>query len=42
MVLDGELVYSKAASGRFPRPGEVAGTIEKKVGPALTWRKTEA
>jgi len=38
--LDGELVFSKKASGRFPKPGEVAGQFEKKLGPALDWRQT--
>jgi len=28
---DGELVYSKKATGRFPEPGEVEGEIEKRV-----------
>jgi selT/selW/selH-like putative selenoprotein len=37
--LDGELIFSKEASGRFPKPGEVAGHFEKKLGPALDWRK---
>jgi selT/selW/selH-like putative selenoprotein len=37
--LDGELVFSKKASGRFPKPGEVAGHFEKKLGPALDWRQ---
>ncbi len=38
--LDGELVFSKKASGRFPKPGEVAGQFEKKLGPALDWRQS--
>ena len=38
--LDGELVFSKKASGRFPAPGEVVGLFEKKLGPALEWRKS--
>ena len=38
--LDGDLVFSKKASGRFPKPGEVAGQFEKKLGPALDWRQT--
>jgi selenoprotein W-related protein len=38
--LDGELVYSKKASGRFPKPGEVAASFEKKLGPALDWRQS--
>ena len=37
--LDGEVVFSKKASGRFPKPGEVAGLVEKKLGPPLDWRK---
>ncbi len=38
--LDGELLFSKKAEGRFPRPGEVAGLFEAKLGPALDWRKS--
>jgi len=38
--LDGDLVFSKKASGRFPKPGEVAGQFEKKLGPALDWRQS--
>lgn len=38
--LDGELLFSKKAEGRFPRPGEVASLFEKKLGPALDWRKS--
>jgi len=38
--LDGELLFSKKAAGRFPAPGEVAGLFEKKLGPALDWRKS--
>ena len=30
--LDGELVYSKAASGRFPEPGEAEGLLGAKLG----------
>jgi selenoprotein W-related protein len=36
--LDGQLVFSKKAAGRFPKPGEVAALFEKKLGPALEWR----
>jgi selT/selW/selH-like putative selenoprotein len=39
VTLDGELLFSKKASGRFPKPGEIAGLFEKKVGPALEWRQ---
>jgi selT/selW/selH-like putative selenoprotein len=38
IFLDGQLVFSKKATGRFPKPGEVAGLFEKKLGPALEWR----
>ena len=36
--LDGQLLFSKLAADRFPKPGEVAGLFEKKLGPALAWR----
>ena len=39
ITLDGELLFSKKAAGRFPKPGEVAGLFEKKLGPALEWRQ---
>ena len=40
ITLDGELVFSKKAVGRFPKPGEVAGEFEKELGPALDWRNS--
>lgn len=40
ITLDGELLFSKKAEGRFPRPGEMVGLFEKKLGPALEWRKS--
>jgi selenoprotein W-related protein len=40
VTLDGDLVFSKKAEGRFPRRGEVAGMFEEKLGPALDWRKS--
>ena len=40
ITLDGELVFSKKALGRFPKPGEVAGKFDKKLGPALEWRSS--
>jgi hypothetical protein len=30
VTVDGALVYSKKATGRHARPGEVAGEIEKR------------
>ena len=38
ITLDGELMFSKKAKGRFPKPGEVTALLEMKVGPALDWR----
>jgi len=38
--LDGKPVFSKASSGRFPEPGEVARTFEKSLGPPLEWRES--
>ena len=38
--LDGELVFSKKALGRFPKPGEVVTLFERNLGPALQWRES--
>ena len=40
VTLDSELLFSKKATGRFPKPGEVAGLFERKLGPALEWRQS--
>jgi selenoprotein W-related protein len=40
VTLDGELLFSKKAAGRFPKRGEVAGLFEQKLGPALEWRQS--
>jgi len=40
ITLDGELLFSKQSEGRFPRPGEVALLFERRLGPALDWRKS--
>ena len=40
VTLDGELLFSKKATGRFPKPGEVASLFERKLGPALEWRQS--
>jgi selenoprotein W-related protein len=40
ITLDGEIVFSKKAAGRFPKPGEVARLFEQKLGPALDWRNS--
>jgi selT/selW/selH-like putative selenoprotein len=37
--LDGKLVFSKAASRRFPEPGEVARTLQGTLGAPLEWRE---
>jgi predicted Rdx family selenoprotein len=31
--LDGALIYSKKAVGRFPEPGEVEGTLAARLSP---------
>ena len=38
ITLDGQTVFSKKQSGRFPKAGEIAGLFEKKLGPPLQWR----
>ena len=32
VTLDGELLYSKKASGRHAAPGEVVGLVRRRVG----------
>lgn len=39
ITLDGELVFSKAALGRFPEAGEVARSFEEKLGAPIAWRE---
>jgi selenoprotein W-related protein len=39
ITLDGELVFSRKATGRFPKPGEMARLFEAKLGPPLDWRQ---
>jgi selenoprotein W-related protein len=29
VIVDGELVFSKAETGRFPNPGEVSGRLNR-------------
>lgn len=35
VLVDGELVYSKAASGRHAKPGEVEGAVRARIGPEI-------
>ena len=35
VILDGELIFSKAALGRHAEPGEIAGLVRAKVGPEV-------
>ena len=35
VVLDGELIFSKASLKRHAEPGEVVGLVEKRLGPPL-------
>jgi predicted Rdx family selenoprotein len=37
--LDGEIVYDKTTTRRFPRAGEVAQLVEGRLGRPLHWRK---
>ena len=39
VTVDGELVYDKAATGRRPRPGEIAQLLEPALGAPIEWRK---
>ncbi len=32
VIVDGELVFSKAALGRHAQPGEVAGIVRERIG----------
>ncbi len=33
VTLDGELLYSKKSTGRFPEPGEVESELETRLSP---------
>ena len=35
VVLDGDLVFSKATIGRHAQPGEVVGILEQRIGPPI-------
>jgi selenoprotein W-related protein len=35
VILDGDLLYSKATLKRHAEPGEVAGLVEQRLGPPL-------
>ena len=35
VILDGELIFSKAALGRHAEPGEIAHIVREKVGPEI-------
>lgn len=35
VILDGELIYSKAALKRHAEPGEVAALVEEHLGPPI-------
>jgi predicted Rdx family selenoprotein len=35
VTLDGELLFSKAALNRHPRPGEVHGLVAARLGPPI-------
>ena len=35
VTLDGELLFSKAETGRHAEPGEVAGLVRARIGPEI-------
>ena len=35
MLVDGDLVYSKAATGRHAKPGEVVAAVRARIGPEI-------
>jgi len=35
VMLDDELIYSKASLGRHAAPGEVAGLVRERIGPEI-------
>ena len=35
VTLDGELLFSKAALGRHPAPGEISGLVAARLGPPI-------
>jgi selenoprotein W-related protein len=35
VTIDDELIYSKAATGRHAKPGEVARLVEARIGPPI-------
>ena len=41
VILDGELVFSKAELKRHPKPGEVTAAFERRLGRPLEWRQPE-
>ena len=38
VTLDGELIFSKATSKRFPSKGEIVKLAEPVLGPPIAWR----
>jgi selenoprotein W-related protein len=38
VTLDGELIFSKAQTGRFPKPNEVIALFEDRLGAPINWR----
>ena len=35
VMLDGDLIFSKASLGRHAQPGEIAGVVRTKIGPEI-------
>jgi predicted Rdx family selenoprotein len=38
VMLDDELIFSKAALGRHAKPGEITGLVRKRIGAEVTGR----
>jgi selenoprotein W-related protein len=35
VILDGDLIFSKASLGRHAQPGEIAGIVRERLGPEV-------
>lgn len=42
IFVDEELVFDKAMTGRLPRAGEAASSVRSRLGPPLSWRRSQS
>jgi predicted Rdx family selenoprotein len=42
VTVDDDLIFDKRTTGHTPRPGELSGLLEPRLGPPLTWRRSRA